>query len=76
MPDRPDPATCRHEHSEPVEVRDQVTGDVAIVARICSFCHAELSAAWGCTRCQWMQNRRLCDLVPTLVLAVPCQEHA
>lgn len=79
MPDRPDPALCPHEHSEPVDVRDRLDGVVKVVARICTFCLGRLPAAWGCTRCEWAEApRRLCDVAnrPTLVLTQPCQEHA
>jgi hypothetical protein len=71
-----DPRTCPHEHSEPVEVRNHTTGAVETVARICTACVEQLPAAWGCTRCEWVEERRLCDPVDQLMLARPCQEHA
>lgn len=71
-----EPGTCLHEHSEPVDVRDHTTGTVSTVARICTFCLERLPAAWGCRRCEWVESRRLCDPIPTLMLGRPCQEHA
>lgn len=71
-----DPRTCPHEDSEPVDVRDHTTGATETVARICRACLERLPAAWGCTRCSWVEERRLCDAVPTLMLTRPCQEHA
>lgn len=71
-----DPRLCRHEHSEPVEVRSHATGGTEVVARICTGCLEQLPAAWGCGNCSWFETTRLCDPVPKLALARPCQEHA
>ncbi|CAI9417292.1 hypothetical protein [Nocardioides sp. T2.26MG-1] len=71
-----DERTCPHETSEPVEVRDHTTGGLVTVARICTTCLAQLPAAWGCPACEWSETRALCDPVPQLLLARPCQEHA
>ena len=71
-----DPRSCRHEHSEPVDVRDHTTGATVTVARICTTCLTQLPAAWGCTACEWVDVRRLCDPVPQLIPGQPCQEHA
>lgn len=71
-----DPRACPHETSEPVDVRTRATGAVETVARICTACLAQLPAAWGCTRCEWAEERRLCDIQPTRTLTRPCQEHA
>lgn len=66
--------TCTHpaEQTEPVTLL--VTGEV--VAMLCGICLLELPKAWGCTDCEWEEIRRLCDLVPTLYLARPCERHA
>lgn len=71
-----DPRTCPHQDSEPVEVRSHTTGGTEVVARICTACLDQLPAAWGCTDCEWVENRRLCDPIPQPMLARPCQEHA
>ena len=46
------------------------------MTRICTACLDQLPAAWGCTDCEWAEERRLCDPVPRPLLARPCQEHA
>lgn len=75
-----DQARCPHEATEPVEVRDHVTGTTTLVARICRACLAELPPAWQCVRCSWdvIEIRALCDPAPILhhELVRPCQEHA
>jgi hypothetical protein len=71
-----DPRTCPHEHSQPVDVRDHTTGGTVTVARICTACLEQLPAGWGCTDCEWVDHRQLCDPGPRLFLAQPCQEHA
>jgi hypothetical protein len=71
-----DPRTCPHDNSQPVEVRDHTTGGTIVVARICTACLEQLPAAWGCTDCEWVEERVLCQPRPELVLARPCQEHA
>lgn len=66
-------ATCPHpvEHTEPVTLS---TGE--LVAMLCGVCLDELPIAWGCADCEWVEARRLCDPVPTLLLARPCEVHA
>lgn len=76
MSERPEPARCPHEQSEPVDVRDHTTGGTVTVARICRACLERLPAAWGCPRCEWSEIYVLCEYQPTLILARPCQEHA
>lgn len=56
---------------EPVEV---FTGET--VAWICPTCLDQLALGWSCTDCEWAEERRLCDPVPTKHLVRPCQEHA
>ncbi|MBB3041202.1 hypothetical protein [Nocardioides soli] len=77
------PATCRHADTVPVEVRDSLdagtvptTVPTTVVAHICRGCHETLPAAWGCTDCSWVEERAMCEPVPRLLLAHPCQEHA
>lgn len=82
-----DPRTCPHETTEPVYAYlhhgDPQAGDPVLlanggkpVARICSACQEQLTAAWGCTDCEWVEDRRLSDPVPQLLLGRPCQEHS
>lgn len=84
-----DQHSCPHEHSEPmwcyVHPNPPKPGDEVLilnngkpVGRRCTFCGAILQPSWGCTDCEWVETRRLCDPWdrPTLVLARPCQEHA
>lgn len=74
-----DPATCAHEHTQPVEIRSHQTGGTEVVARICTACLTQLPAAWGCTGCEWIEEpRRLCDPAnfARLIPGQPCQEHA
>lgn len=76
-----DPRTCPHEQSEPVYAYlshgpQLLANDAKPVAAICTACYEQLPAAWGCTDCEWVDERRLCDPVPRLMLARPCQEHA
>lgn len=72
---RPAPVTCTHPASEPVDVRDHTTGGTITVARICTSCLDQLPAAWGCDDCEWTEIRRVCDEVPSRVLATPCPRH-
>lgn len=71
-----DPRTCPHDVTVPVDVRDHTTGGTTTVARICTTCLARLPTAWGCTVCEWVEIRNLCEPVPQRMLARPCQEHA
>lgn len=73
--------TCPHDDTVPVEV---VWPDPAgpghaptieVVARLCVTCHDRLPAGWGCTDCEWVEDRRLCDPAPTLILARPWPTH-
>ena len=71
--------TCAHENTAAVDVTlPDPTGDTVTetVARICTDCYEQLPAAWGCTDCAWVDVRRLCDVVPTLILGQPCPLHA
>lgn len=70
-----DEQVCAHERTEPVDVRDHTTGGTVTVARICRECLTQLPAAWGCADCEWAEERRVCDVVPTRVLAAPCAQH-
>jgi len=74
------PHACPHETTVPVEIRDPLdagTGPVVeVVAHLCTACGTELPANWGCTACSWVEIRNLCEAVPQLLLARPCQEHA
>lgn len=65
--------TCHHprEHAEPVILS---TGEV--VAMLCGLCLRELPKSWGCDACEWTEIRRMCDPVPTRLLAQPCARHA
>lgn len=67
--------SCAHERTEPVDVRDHSTGGTTTVARICTACLDELPAAWGCPDCQWIEERRMCDPAPRLLLGQPCPAH-
>lgn len=75
-----DPRTCRHDDTEPVDVRDYTTGGTTTVARICRACLDELPAGWRCPDCEWVEieTRALCELQATVIrnLVRPCQEHA
>ncbi len=82
-----DERSCPHDTTEAVyayvhppipKVGDtvEVLNEGRPVARICTACLIQLPAAWGCTDCEWVEERRLCDPAPTLHLARPCQEHA
>lgn len=66
-------SSCEHptNDAEPVILS---TGEV--VAMLCGLCLTELPKAWGCTDCEWVEERVLCDPRPRLTLAVPCQRHA
>lgn len=66
-----DPATCPHDRTEPVDVRDHTTGGTVTVARICTACLAQLPAAWGCTDCYWTEARAICEPAPQRILARP-----
>lgn len=81
--------TCTHENHEPVYAyllgprRPAQPGDEVIVAnggepvaRICTDCREVLSTNWGCTDCQWIEERRMCDVVPRRLLGQPCPQHA
>lgn len=65
--------TCPHpaEQVEPVALL--LTGEV--IAALCGVCLIELPAAWGCADCQWIEERRLCDPAPRLLLGQPCPAH-
>lgn len=74
-----DISTCRHERTETVEVRDPLdggAGPATVIGHVCVDCHERLPAAWGCDACEWTEIRRLCDPVPTRLLAQPCARHA
>lgn len=75
-----DPATCDHEDTVPVDVRDHTTGGTVTVARICRDCLVQLEAGWRCPSCDWdtWEEQRLCDPRPTVhhVLVRPCKDHA
>lgn len=63
--------TCSHEDSEPV----LLTGTDECVAQVCTSCLTRLPAAWGCADCVWVEERRLCDPAPTLLLGQRCPTH-
>lgn len=65
-------SVCPHETAVPVELL--ITGEV--VAMLCERCLLELPIAWGCGDCEWVEDRRLCDEVPALLLGRPCTRHA
>ena len=77
------PNMCAHPRHDPVYAvvhSTDLTGltwlnDGEPVARICLDCHAQLPAAWGCTDCEWVEERRLCDPVPYRLLARRCPAH-
>lgn len=62
---------CCGTWAEPVEL---ITGET--VAWICPTCLDVLPTGWGCTDCEWVEDRRLCDPAPRPLLARPCKEHA
>jgi hypothetical protein len=62
--------SCRHERSEPVILS---TGE--LVAALCSDCLVELPKSWGCADCAWVEIRRLCDVIPQVLLGEPCDKH-
>jgi hypothetical protein len=65
-------STCPHpaDRTEPVTLS---TGEV--VAMLCGVCLLELPKSWGCPDCEWIEERRLCDPAPTLMLGAPCSRH-
>lgn len=72
------PNTCAHEQYEPVEVRDPLDagqGAVTVIANVCTRCLDRLPAAWGCTDCEWYEERRVMDPVPYQILALRCPAH-
>jgi hypothetical protein len=69
-----DPRRCPHDVTEPVMI-DVLSGS-EVIARVCVACLTDLPAAWGCTRCEWIEERMLCDPQPQKLLARPCQKHA
>lgn len=70
-----DPRTCPHDRTEPVDVRSRATGQTETVARICTYCLAQLPVAWGCAECSWVDVATVSDPAPVLVLGQPCREH-
>lgn len=62
---------CPHDDVVPVTLI--VTGEH--VANLCGRCLRELPLGWNCADCEFVEERRLCDLTATLVLASPCRRH-
>lgn len=67
--------SCAHDQTQPVEVRDRRDGGTTVVAQVCVECLEALPPGWGCDDCEWVEQRRLCDTAPSLLLAAPCPAH-
>jgi hypothetical protein len=65
--------SCPH----PVDqVEKVVLTNGTVVAALCGVCLSKIPLNWGCTDCEWVEVRRMCDARPTLLPGLPCKQHA